>query len=301
MKLELRQLGASTWYVPGRVNIGYYEEEGQGYLIDSGLDDDQGRRLLNLLKAERGVPLRAIVNTHSNADHVGANAFIQKRTDCEVWATRIEAALTECTMLEPLFLWGAFPFPQIRGKFVEAKPSRVGFIENEGPIRDTRLEAVPLPGHFLDMIGVRTPDDVLFLADSLFDPAVLRRYRFMVMLDVRRGHETLNWIENERAAWYVPCHAPASQDVRELVRQNREALTWLTESVWTAISVPGSREDVLARIGGDAALGLEMDAAHLLLNLCSVGAHLTALAEAGRAEPYVEGGRLLWRRREPAG
>ena len=57
-----------------------------------------------------------------------------------------------------------------------------------------------------------------------------------------------------------------------MVRQNREALTWLTESVWTAISVPGSREDVLARIGGDAALGLEMDAAHLLLNLCSVGA-----------------------------
>ena len=99
----------------------------------------------------------------------------------------------------------------------------------------------------------------------------------------------------------MPCHAPASQDVRELVRQNREALTWLTESVWTAISVPGSREDVLARIGGDAALGLEMDAAHLLLNLCSVGAHLTALAEAGRAEPCVEGGRLLWRRRKPAG
>ena len=56
MKLELRQLGASTWYIPGRVNIGYYEEEGQGYLIDSGLDDEQGRKLLNLTKTERGVP-----------------------------------------------------------------------------------------------------------------------------------------------------------------------------------------------------------------------------------------------------
>ena len=86
-----------------------------------------------------------------------------------------------------------------------------------------------------------------------------------------------------------------------LFRSNREALTWLTEAVWTAISVPGSREDVLARIGGDVALGLEMDAAHLLLNLCSVGAHLTALAKTGRTESYVEGGRLLWRRREPAG
>ena len=300
MKLELRQLGARTWYIPGRVNIGYYEEEGQGYLIDSGLDDEQGRKLLNLTKTERGVPLRAIVNTHSNADHVGANAFIQKRTDCEVWTTRIEAALTECTALEPLFLWGAFPFPQIRDKFIEAKPSRAHIIENSGPIRDTRLSAVPLPGHFLDMIGVRTPDDVLFLADSVFDPAILRKYRFMVMLDVRRGHETLDWIEKERAAWYVPCHAPASQDVRDLVRQNREALTWLTEAVHAALSTPASREDVLARITEDPGLSLEMDASHLLLNLCSVGAHLTALAETGRAEPYVEGGRLLWRRSEPS-
>ena len=52
MKLELRQLGASTWYVPGRVNVGYYEEEGQGYLIDSGLDDDQERKLLNPHRSE---------------------------------------------------------------------------------------------------------------------------------------------------------------------------------------------------------------------------------------------------------
>ena len=296
MKLELRRLGPSTWYVPGRVNVGYYEEEGRGYLIDSGLDDDQGRRLLNLIRSERGVPLRAIVNTHSNADHVGANAFIQGRTGCEVWATRIEAALTECTTLEPLFLWGAFPFPQIRDKFVEAKPSRAAFIGNSGPIRDTWLSAVPLPGHFLDMIGVRTPDDVLFLADALFDPAVLNKYRFMVMLDVRRGRETLEWLEREPATWYVPCHAPASQDIRELVRRNREALDWVADAVWTALETPSSREDVLARLAVEN--GLSMDASHLLLNLCCVGAHLTALAEAGRAEPHVEGGRLLWRRTE---
>ncbi|MDR2136737.1 MAG: MBL fold metallo-hydrolase [Synergistaceae bacterium] len=88
--MELKQLGERTWYIPGRVNVGYYEENGQGYLIDTGLDDEQGRKLLKLLNEERqGVPLRAIVNTHSNADHIGANALVQKRTGCQVWATRI--------------------------------------------------------------------------------------------------------------------------------------------------------------------------------------------------------------------
>ena len=120
--MELRQLVERTWCIPGRVNIGYYEENGQGYLIDSGLDDDQGRKVLKLLNEERQVPLRAIVNTHSNADHVGANAFIQKRTNCEIWTTRIEGILTERTSLEPLLLWSAWPFKGIRGKFIEAKP-----------------------------------------------------------------------------------------------------------------------------------------------------------------------------------
>ncbi|MDR1377317.1 MAG: MBL fold metallo-hydrolase [Synergistaceae bacterium] len=309
--MELKQLGERTWYIPGRVNIGYYEENGQGYLIDSGLDDDQGRKVLKLLNEERKVPLRAIVNTHSNADHIGANAFIQKRTDCEVWTTRIEGILTERTSLEPLMLWSAWPFKEIRGKFIEAKPSKVTFIDqpmaigdprfaDEYPIGNTELVAVPLPGHYLDMIGVMTPDGVFFLADALFDPTVLEKYRFCVMLDVTSAHKTLDKIEKANARWFVPCHAPATQNVGTLVRQNKDGLNWVTEAVDEALASserPLTREEILSRIG--MANGLEMDAAHLLLNLSCVSAHLTHLSELDRVEPVVHDCLLVWKRKAP--
>jgi glyoxylase-like metal-dependent hydrolase (beta-lactamase superfamily II) len=300
--LELIQLGERTWYVPGRVNVGYYEEDGQGYLIDSGLDDEQGRTLLKLLPERRpGTSLRAIVNTHSNADHIGANALIQKRTNCEVWTTRLEGLLTERTALEPLLLWSAWPFKQIRGKFIEAKPSRVTFIDSparpedeEFPIRDTALVAVPLPGHYLDMIGVGTPDDVFFLADALFDPSILAKYRFCVMLDIAAAYRTLDKIERVPARWFVPCHAPVVQDIHELARQNRQGLAWITEAVERALTEAGplSREEILSHIA--LAEGLEMDAAHLLLNLTSVSAHLSYLSDLGRAKPLIQNCRLLW-------
>ncbi|GHS97667.1 hydrolase [Synergistales bacterium] len=295
MALELKQLGENTWVIPGHVNIGYYEENGKGYLIDTGLDDDQGRRVLKLLSEERAAPLRAIVNTHSNADHIGANAFIQKRTNCEVWATHVEGAMTEYPSLEPVLLWAAWPFKQIRGKFIEAKPSKVTYIESEGRIMDTYLKAVPLPGHYLDMIGVTTPDDVFFLADSLFDPKILEKYRFSVMLDIASAHKTFDMIENARASWFVPCHATPTKDIHELVAQNRAGQSWITERVYQAIEgTEGiSREDALSKIG--MAEGLDMDAAHLLLNLVSVNAHLTYLSEQDRIEPFVKDCRLLWR------
>jgi glyoxylase-like metal-dependent hydrolase (beta-lactamase superfamily II) len=307
--LELKQLGERTWYIPGHVNIGYYEENGQGYLIDSGLDDSQGRKILKLLNEERKVPLRAIVNTHSNADHIGANALIQKRTDCEVWTTRIEGILTERTSLEPLMLWSAWPFKGIRGKFIEAKPSKVTFIDqpmaigdprftDEYPIKDTDLMAVPLPGHYLDMIGVKTPDGVFFVADALFDPTVLAKYRFCVMLDVTSAHKTLDMIAETDARWFVPCHAPATRDIRELVRQNKEGLNWVTEAVDGALANserPLTREEILSRIG--VAHEMEMDAPHLLLNLSCVAAHLTHLSELDRAEPLVQDCLLVWKRK----
>jgi glyoxylase-like metal-dependent hydrolase (beta-lactamase superfamily II) len=295
--LELVQLGERTWYVPGRVNVGYYEENGQGYLIDSGLDDDQGRKLLRLISEKRNTPLRAIINTHSNPDHIGGNAIIQKRSGCQVWANLIEGLLTERPSLESMMLWSAWPFKDIRGKVIEAKPSKVTFIESDGPIMNTALTAVPLPGHYFDMIGITTPDDVFFLGDALFDPSILAKYRFSVMLNVAASHATLDKIAATRARWFVPCHAEPTNDISELVRHNKEGLAWVSEAVFGSLADSAlTREEILAKVA--LANGLEMDAVHLLLNLTSVSAHLTYLSEENRVEPFVRDCRLLWRRRE---
>jgi glyoxylase-like metal-dependent hydrolase (beta-lactamase superfamily II) len=276
------------------VNVGYYEESGKGYLIDSGLDDEYGRKLLRTIEC-RSVPLAAIINTHSNADHIGGNSFIQKRTGCKVWTTRFEALITESPKIEPMFLWGAHPFSDIRNKFMEAKPSKAEVIQNEGKIMDTRLTAVPLPGHFLDMIGVLTPDNVFFIADSLFDPAIIKKYFFMVMLDIASAYSTFDLIENSDAEWFVPCHAEPVKDVKPLVDANRNAVRCLSEDVLASCEIPYSREEILVALASK--YEIEMDASHFLLNQSSVASHLTWLSECGLIEHFMDGYRLLWRRK----
>jgi len=293
--MELIQLSENTWYIPGRVNVGYYEESGKGYLIDTGIDDDYGRKLLRAIES-RSVPLAAIINTHSNADHIGGNSFIQKRTKCKIWTTRFEALITESPKIEPMFLWGAFPFSDIRNKFMEAKPSKAEVISNEGIIMNTGLIAVPLPGHYLDMIGVLTPDSVFFIADSLFDPAVIKKYFFMVMLDITSAHRTFDLLENHNAQWFVPSHAEPVKDIKRLVDANRNAVRNLSEEVLAACTKPRSREEILVELA--SVHKIEMDASHFLLNQSSVASHLTWLSEKGLIEHFMDGHRLLWRQVE---
>jgi len=77
------QLTEHTWLLPGPTNIGMVVRDGEVYLIDSGNDKDAGRRIRKVLD-EKGWNLKGIINTHSNADHIGANDYLQRLTGCEI-------------------------------------------------------------------------------------------------------------------------------------------------------------------------------------------------------------------------
>ncbi|NDO28572.1 hypothetical protein FMM82_10045 [[Clostridium] clostridioforme] len=57
------------------------------------------------------------------------------------------------------FLYGAFPCNDLRHKFLLAKSSKVSEITKA--ILPNGIDIIDLPGHFFDMIGIRTSDGCL--------------------------------------------------------------------------------------------------------------------------------------------
>lgn len=146
--MELIQVGEKTYYIKNATNIGVYKiDENNVFLIDSGNDKDAGKKILKIIE-EKGWKIKAIISTHSNADHIGGNNIIQNRTGCKIYAKGIEKSFTENPILEPAFLYGGFPFKEIKNKFLLAKESEVLNIENNLP---EGLEYFDLKGHFFDM------------------------------------------------------------------------------------------------------------------------------------------------------
>ena len=114
--METVKLGIATEYIPGRVNVGLYVSDNGACLIDSGLDDEAGRKIARMLE-ERKIPLRRIVTTHSNADHCGGNAFLRKRTGCSVAATKLESVVIKTRSWNLLFSGRPSPSGNLKTSF----------------------------------------------------------------------------------------------------------------------------------------------------------------------------------------
>ena len=120
---ELIQLTEKCYYIQSPAKIGLVKlSDSDVCIIDSGNDKEAGRRIKRILD-EKNWTLKAIYNTHSNADHIGGNKYLQDRTGCNIYAKGIECDITKHTVLEPAFLYGGYPCKDLRHKFLLARES----------------------------------------------------------------------------------------------------------------------------------------------------------------------------------
>lgn len=242
---ELIQVAEHTYYIDCPAKIGIYEDTDGIYLIDSGNDKEAGRKIKKILE-QKNWHLKAILNTHSNADHIGGNQFLQKRFQCPIYCTPMENIIISNTILEPSFLYGGFPFKALRNKFLMAQES------TSEDITSARLpknfEVFSLPGHFWDMIGFKTPDDVYFIADCLSGEAILDKYHISFVYDVKKYLQTLDFICTLQGKLFVPAHAQATENIVPLAEYNKQKIQEIVELLLSFCQNPFSAEEILKKI-----------------------------------------------------
>lgn len=289
---ELIQVSERDYYIHSPAKIGLVRlNDSDVCLIDSGNDKDAGRKLRQILDANKW-HLTAIYNTHSNADHIGGNQYLQRQTGCRVYAPGIDCAFTRRPILEPSFLYGGFPPGDLRHKFLMAQESDARDLTQD--VLPEGFALIPLPGHFFDMVGFRTPDDTVYLADCLSSRETLEKYRIGFIYDVAAYLKTLETVKSMQARNFVPSHAPACSEIASLAQHNMDQVLEIAERIVGICAEPVCFEAVLQRLFSD--YGLDMNFEQYVLVGSTVRSYLAWLRDTGRLQVLFENSMLLWQR-----
>jgi len=289
---ELIQVSGSSYYVQSPAKIGLVRlNDTDVCLIDSGSDKDAGRKARQLME-KNGWHLTAIYNTHSHADHIGGNRYLQSQTGCRLYAPGAECAVTRHTVLEPSMLYGGCPPKELRHKFLMAQESDAAYLTADVLPEGFRL--LPLPGHCMDMVGFRTPDDVVYLADCVSSRETLEKYRIGYIYDVGTYLATLETVKAMTAKAFVPAHAEVTEDIAPLAQYNIDTVQEVGDAITALCAAPQTFEELLKALFDR--YGMVMTFEQYALVGATVRSYLTWLKETGRLTAEFADNRMLWRR-----
>ena len=288
---ELNHITGGSYYIQSPSKMGLVKlSDTDVCLIDSGNDKDAGRKVRQLLDAN-GWHLTAIYNTHSNADHIGGNRYLQGQTKCKIYAQGIECDITRHPVLEPAFLYGGFPPKELRHKFLMAQESDAK--ELTPGVLPEGFALLQLPGHFFHMVGFRSPDDVVYLADCLSSRETLDKYQIGFIYDVAAYLDTLEKVKTMQAAAFVPAHAEVTEDIAPLAQYNIDKVHEIADHMVELCAEPVIFEELLRKLFDDYGLTLTFE--QYVLVGSTVKSYLAWLKDTGRLTALFEDNRLLWR------
>lgn len=288
---ELIQVSEKCYYIESPAKIGLIKlNDREVILIDSGSDKDAAKKALRHIE-ENGWTLKAVYNTHSHADHIGGNKLLQTRTGCDIYAHGIECDFTNHPILESAFLYGGFPLKKLRHKFLLAEESLAKPL-SEAVLPDG-LEIINLPGHSFDMVGFKTRDNVVYLADALSSKQTLDKYGIGFIYDVGEYIKTLEMIKSLKAEFFIPSHAEPCKDISELAQYNIDKVCEIAENIIGICCEPCAFEEILKKIFDK--YSLKMSYEQYVLIGSALKSYLAWLKSENKIETQIADNMLFWK------
>ena len=289
---ELIQAGEKTFYMNSPSKVGFYKlDEKNVCLIDSGNDREAGRKIHQIL-VQNNWNLAMIINTHHHSDHVGGNKFLQKKYSCKVFSTKINNFFIENQDFNSAFLYGGFTSKEFQDKLFLADLSDASeLIESELP---DGIELIRLDGHSLSMLGIKTSDDVWFLADLLISEVIIKKYPIFFLYDVKTYLNSLAKVEKLTGNLFVLSHAKPLNDIKPLVEVHRNKVYEIIENIRKICEKPSCFDDVLKQMLD--IYSIPIDCSQYILIGSTIRSYLSYMCTKKILEIVFQDNYLLWKK-----
>lgn len=244
-EITIEPIKGNTWCIKSWVLIPFYRLDAHRcILLDTGLRRNQ--QLLQAVLDREGLQCVGILASHAHIDHTGNAAYLKQTVGAKLALSLGEAAVLASplglhTLASTMSLGQIAKDPRQAGtecvadQIIMPQDEQVDFCGVPFTIYHT-------PGHSVDHISVRTPDDVLYLGDALMTGKELYTAKFPYALAMEPYFQSLREIRELKASAYAVAH----YGVYDTVTSHVDAALALLEQ---------RMEDIKFLIRGDMTVG----------------------------------------------
>lgn len=215
---ELHHIKGNTYYVDGPTNCGVYKinDKNEVAVIDCGTEED-GPKIYKAI-VDNGFKVTHLIFTHCHADHCGGWQYFYKMSGCKMIASKVERGFFRDAKLDIGFLYGGYPLDEYDGKLMHIEDNDEIYALDQIPVG---IQSFKLPGHHYGMIGLKTSDDVYFVADTLGSINLVEKAHILLIYDVKGYLNSLDFVESLNGNIVVPAHSEVTTNIKPVVEFNR--------------------------------------------------------------------------------
>lgn len=215
---EINKILGKTSYFSTFSNVGIFDlGHGEVLLIDT-CDHPRMVKNLDRLLCAKSLKVKTVINTHCHVDHIAGNKFFEDKYACELLADEEECFFVRQPDFEAKFYYAGIDTDKSRNPFFSVEPSIPKAITKDNVPEG--IEVFDLPGHSFNMIGVKTQDDVVFLADAVLSKKTWEKHKLPFFHDVNSSIDTLEKIKEMDGKVFVPSHDDPTENISELAQYN---------------------------------------------------------------------------------
>lgn len=296
--MELVQVKGNTYVLKSWELIPLYQiDDSRCILLDTGL---AGQRVtLERTLQQHGLTCVGIIGSHAHIDHMGSHAYFQEK-----YGTKIAMSLGEAAMLSSrlglnlqhynLSARQIMDDPQLGGTMCLADEIILPQ-DTQVTLCGVTFGIVHTPGHTMDHICVRTPDDVLYLADAIMTGRTLFKSKFPYAFSMQDYFDSLRLLRTLPARAYIAAHYGVYPEILSFVDMEARFLSQRMQEILDLVEGVITAEELTSRICQVYEIN-----AHSLVDLSyferATRAYIFYLIDRGHMESFMENNMILYRR-----
>lgn len=142
-------------------------------------------------------------------------------------------------------------------------------------------------------VGIKTSDNIYFLADSLFSEETITKYHLFFIYDVKEFLNTLDYLNTLNGSLYILSHCEATSDISSLIRLNRNKVNEIINKIYNICKNEITFEEILKIIFDE--YNLIMNGNQYVLVGSTIRSYLSYMSDENKIRYEFKDNKMLWK------